>query len=343
MTYRLSFCIPTFNFGQYIAETLQSIISQANEHVQIVIVDGGSTDDTAEIVADAMTRFPQIKFIQREKRCGVDLDILESVSQADGEYCWLFSSDDVLAPDAISRALQAIETRNWNVFLMGTKLCDLQMNPMHDHAILACKQCLTFDWSDPKQRSDYFRRAHTSTAFFSFISNIIVYRDQWLSSPTEKQFIGSCWIIAAKIAAMSRIGLRVHYSPDIFLLKRVGNDSFAAQGLIPRIKLSIAGFRFLWAHFYGVNSYEYRQVSRVVLNEYPLIEMLSIKLKLIPNATLQEKKEFYALARFHYNENAWLGAINYLVVRSSPIWLLKISQTAFLFLLAVKHPRKIWP
>ena len=342
MTCKLSFCIPTFNFGPYIAETLRSIISQADEQVQIVIVDGGSTDNTAEIVADAMTRFPHIKFIQRQERCGVDLDILESVAQADSEYCWLFSSDDVLAPGAINRALQAIENGGWNVFLMGIKLCDLQMNPIREHAILACKECLTFDWSDCKQRYDYFSRAHTSTAFFSFISNIIVHRDQWLSSPTQEQFIGSCWIIAAKIAALSLKGLQVRYDPNIFLFRRGENDSFAAQGLIPRIKLSIVGFRALWAHFYSASSYEYKHVSRAVSNEYPLIEMLSMKLKLIPNATQPEQKTFYALARLHYNENAWLGTIYYFIVRFSPIWMLTIAQTGFQGLLAINQSRKVW-
>src|SRR6185503_3718487 len=104
MSIKLSFCIPTFNFGPFIGETLRSIIDQADERVQIVIVDGGSTDDTSAIVAQATARFPQIKFIRREKRYGIYLDILETVIQADGEYCWLFSSDDLLAPGALVRA-----------------------------------------------------------------------------------------------------------------------------------------------------------------------------------------------------------------------------------------------
>ena len=93
--YDLSFCIPTYNFAAFIGETLDSIIQQADDRVQIVIVDGGSTDNTAQIVAEKARSFPNIKFIQRTQRCGVDLDILESVAQADGEFCWLFSSDDL--------------------------------------------------------------------------------------------------------------------------------------------------------------------------------------------------------------------------------------------------------
>ena len=86
----VSFCIPTYNFAKFIGETLDSIIQQADERVQIVIVDGGSTDGTAEIVRDKSRDFPNIKFIQRSQRCG-STRYSESVAQADGEFCWLFS------------------------------------------------------------------------------------------------------------------------------------------------------------------------------------------------------------------------------------------------------------
>ena len=47
---RLSICIPTYNFGEFIGATLQSIIKQATDEVEIVVVDGASTDNTAEVV-----------------------------------------------------------------------------------------------------------------------------------------------------------------------------------------------------------------------------------------------------------------------------------------------------
>ncbi len=341
MTYTLSFCIPTLNFGSFIGETLQSILGQTDERVQVVIVDGGSTDNTAAIVAEAITRCPRIKLIQREKRCGVDLDILESVAQADAEYCWLFSSDDVLVAGAIAQAMKSIEQGGWDVFLMGIKLCDLQMKPLHDHPILTCTYPRIFDWSDPCQRADYFRHAHTSTAFFSFISNIIVRRDRWLATPTEEHFIGSCWIIAAKLAAMSLQGIRVRFDPGIYLFKRGENDSFAANGLIPRIKLSIVGFRDLWSYFYGDDSFEARQVSRVVANEYPLVEMLSMKLRLIPNATCEERGRFYSLARLHFRDRASSGQVCYGILRLSPVWFLRITQYAFHFLRSVRQLVKV--
>lgn len=40
---RLSICIPTYNFGEFIGETLDSIVCQATDETEIVIVDGAST------------------------------------------------------------------------------------------------------------------------------------------------------------------------------------------------------------------------------------------------------------------------------------------------------------
>jgi len=50
---RLSICIPTYNFGRFIGETLDSILPQATEDVEVTVVDGASTDNTADIVENA--------------------------------------------------------------------------------------------------------------------------------------------------------------------------------------------------------------------------------------------------------------------------------------------------
>jgi abequosyltransferase len=58
----LSICIPTYNFGKFIGQTLESIIPNLTEAVEVVILDGGSTDDTADVVAQKQRNFPQIQY-----------------------------------------------------------------------------------------------------------------------------------------------------------------------------------------------------------------------------------------------------------------------------------------
>ena len=339
MNIRLSFCIPTLNFGSFIGETLRSIIDQADERVQIVIVDGGSTDNTAAVVAEAATRFPNIKFIQREKRYGLDVDILETVKQADGEFCWLLGSDDLLVPGAVARAMSAIEAGGWDIFLTGVKICNLVMQPLHDHPILDCTEPQTFDWSVPAQRADYFRRAQTSTAFFSFISDVLVHRERWLAAPTIERFIGSYWIIAAKVFAMSQTGLRVRFDPAICVLKRLDNDSFAALGLMWRIDLSFRGFRDLACYFFGEGSLEANEVSRCVGNEFSFLTVLDIKRRIVQGGSRETRQAFYALVRRNYAGDGVRNRVRYALVRLSPSWILTILRPPCLFLMSLAKPK----
>lgn len=332
MNIRVSFCIPTLNFGAYIAETLLSIAAQAGADVEIVVIDGGSTDNTAEEVHRVTRIFPAIRFVQSQTRRGIDHDILRSVEEARGEYCWLFSSDDILAPGALARAFDAIAIGGWDVLVVGMTLCDVQMQPQNNHRILSCSQARTFDWSNPRERSEYFRLAHTSTAFFSFISNVLVRRDAWLTDPPVERFVGSCWIIAAKVFGMSTKRLRVRFDPAICVLKRGDNDSFAADGLIRRIALSFRGFRDLGSFFFGEESFEATQISRVVRNEYPFLDVLDLKRRIVTGGSDSTSQDFYQLVRRHYPGSAPWHLCRYLAVRLTPASILSLARPPYLFL-----------
>ena len=88
---RLSVCIPTYNFGRFIGETLESIVRQATEEVEIVVLDGGSTDNTTEVVEGFRDAFPRLRYYRQDFKGGIDRDMAKSVELARGEYCWLFS------------------------------------------------------------------------------------------------------------------------------------------------------------------------------------------------------------------------------------------------------------
>ena len=296
--YDLSFCIPTYNFADFLPQTLESIVSQADDRVQIVIVDGASTDNTPEVVEQWRQRFPHIKYIRRPARCGVDPDILESVKQADGEYCWLFSADDILAPHAIALIREELRLP-WSVWLTNFALCDRHMRRLEKHRILAVQEPTTFDWNQPEQRRAHLDLAETTTAFFSFISGIVIRRDAWMSVPEQTEFVGSCWIIAAQIFALAPRGLVVRYHPGEALWKRGDNDSFMSQGLIRRLDLSVTGFRKVATHYFGPGSPEARAVSRALRNEFSPWFLAQQRMRMLAPA---EIPVFHRIARNQFSD-----------------------------------------
>src|SRR5665213_1861981 len=164
---RLSVCIPTYNFGAFIAETLQSIATQLQDGVEIVVLDGGSSDDTAEVVGAFAQRHPQIRYHRRPERGGIDRDMARTVALASGEYCWLFGADDTMQPGALARMLTRLDG-DAELLLCGVTYCSLQMEPLFQGEVAQISNDTRFDFSLREQRLSYFSRASTTLAFFSF-------------------------------------------------------------------------------------------------------------------------------------------------------------------------------
>ena len=110
-------------------------MSQATDEVEIVVLDGGSTDNTAEVVEGFRSAFPRLRYYRQDFKGGIDRDMAKSVELARGEYCWLFSSDDVMAEGALDRILRKIRSR-MDLYLCGFTKCTIDMKPVAKHPIL---------------------------------------------------------------------------------------------------------------------------------------------------------------------------------------------------------------
>ena len=204
MNIKLSICIPTYNFGKFIGDTLKSIVDQECEGVEIVIVDGASTDNTSEVVKKYQAKFSRITYCVLDRRGGIDSDLAKTVLLSKGEYCWFFSADDIMRPNAIEKVLSELRG-GLEVYLCGFTLSSFDMQPIVDHNILNTKSEMIFNLTDPNQRLEYFRKAQTTTEFFSFCSSLVFRKDKWDLVDPDLSFIGTCWAHAAIIFKLSLI------------------------------------------------------------------------------------------------------------------------------------------
>src|SRR5206468_8104733 len=164
---RLSICMPTYNFGRFIGDALESILRQAADDVEIVVLDGASTDNTSEVVRSFQARFPRLHYHRRDRRGGIDRDMARAVELANGDYCWLFSSDDVMREGALGDVLEEI-TLGCDLYLCGLTLCTLDMQPIRPHRILRLPCDAVFELANEQDLLRYFMLAVMNSAFFIF-------------------------------------------------------------------------------------------------------------------------------------------------------------------------------
>ncbi len=109
---KISIVTPSFNQGEFIEETILSVVNQNYPHVEYILVDGGSTDDTMEIV----DRYRQyFSYVVSEVDSGQSSALNKGFRQATGEiFTWL-NSDDRLAPNALYAVALAFYTSKADV------------------------------------------------------------------------------------------------------------------------------------------------------------------------------------------------------------------------------------
>jgi glycosyltransferase involved in cell wall biosynthesis len=99
----VSIVTPSFNQAPYIEATIQSVLSQDYPHIQYLIVDGGSTDGTVEIIKKHAGR---VAWWVSEPDKGQTDAINKGFGQAQGQILAWLNSDDTYEPGAVSAAVK---------------------------------------------------------------------------------------------------------------------------------------------------------------------------------------------------------------------------------------------
>lgn len=102
----VSIVIPSFNQHKFIEKSILSIINQNYDNLEIIIIDGGSTDNTISIIKKYEK---YISYWVSEKDQGQSDALNKGFKISKGEiFCWL-NSDDLLLPNAINIAVNTLE------------------------------------------------------------------------------------------------------------------------------------------------------------------------------------------------------------------------------------------
>ena len=122
---KITIITPSFNQGQYIEETIRSIFLQHYPHLEYIIIDGGSSDETVEIIKK-YEKF--IDFWVSEPDNGQTHAINKGLHRATGQFFNWINSDDMLLPNALWNLARKIEKHPDIDVFCGQKNCGFNLN-----------------------------------------------------------------------------------------------------------------------------------------------------------------------------------------------------------------------
>lgn len=220
----VSVVMPTYNCASFIAESIESVISQTVTDWEIQIVDDCSTDNTAEILQPYLQKYPTIHYYCLPQNGGPAVARTEAIKRATGKYIAFLDSDDLWAPDKLEKQIAFME-KTGAVFSCTAYE---QINEEGESLHLACI---------PPQKTNYNKMLRLSDP----IGNLTVMYDQekigkYEVPPIRKRNDYALWL---------RILHDVDYCygmPDVLAKYRIRKNSVSSK------KLALAKYHWYLYH-----------------------------------------------------------------------------------------------
>lgn len=216
---KLSICITTLNRAAFIGATLDSILMQLVEGVEIVVVDGASSDDTATVMGGYAVRCAALRYIREDTNSGIDADYDKAVGYARGDYCWLMTDDDLLVPGAVARVLEVLAEAP-DLLIVDAKVYGVDLaSPLQSHR-------LGFSGRRDYRHDDTDALLADAGDALSFIGGVVVRRTLWLERDRARYY-GSLFVHAGTIFQAPVAHAVVLAEPLVTI--RLGNQMWSSR------------------------------------------------------------------------------------------------------------------
>ena len=125
---------PSLNYGQFLSNCLESVASQEGVTFEHLIIDGGSSDDSAAVVAN----FPHAIWSQEPDE-GMSSAINKGFDRAKGDWVMWLNADDRLKPNVLSKLLEQLKNSNADIVYGNWDFIN--------EAGITIRHIMTFPWS----------------------------------------------------------------------------------------------------------------------------------------------------------------------------------------------------
>ncbi|MBL3619114.1 MAG: glycosyltransferase family 2 protein [gamma proteobacterium endosymbiont of Lamellibrachia anaximandri] len=130
---QISVIIPTYNRVDTLPRALDSVLSQHLAPDEVIVVDDGSTDETAELIS---RRYPQCRYLHQPNQ-GVSSARNLGIREAQGEWIALLDSDDAWLPQKLQLQSEALKAEPGHLICHTEEIWirnGVRVNAMHKHA-----------------------------------------------------------------------------------------------------------------------------------------------------------------------------------------------------------------
>jgi glycosyltransferase involved in cell wall biosynthesis len=140
----VSVVVPTYNYSQYISQAIESVLAQTYPNIEIVVIDDGSTDDTASIIGKFGNKI-QYHFQSNQ---GLSAARNRGIELSSGTYIQFLDSDDKLGPQTIEAKVRYLNQNPDVVFACGPNRLLFEGNSY----LYNLRQNLLYGWRLPNNR-----------------------------------------------------------------------------------------------------------------------------------------------------------------------------------------------
>lgn len=261
----VSVIIPVYKVERYIAETIESVLSQTYQNFEIIIVDDESPDQSIEICRKFSDR--RIKIIQQKNR-GLAGARNTGIRQSQGQYIALLDSDDLWLPEKLERHLNHLKSRpEVGVSFCRSVFIDENGNPLEiyqmpkltdiDAHYIFCRNPIG-NGSVPVIRREVFEGIKFQANFYGEPE------DYYFDDRFHQSEDIECWMRIVLQTAWKVEGI-----PEALTLYRVNSSGLSAhvapqleswEAMVEKTRTTAPDFVAEWEHL--ARAYQYRYLAR---------------------------------------------------------------------------------
>lgn len=207
----ISVVIPVYNTAPYLEKCLESVVNQTYQNLQIIIINDGSTDNSAEICQKFSEKDDRIEFINKQNE-GVSIARNIGIEKSKGEWIYFLDSDDFIDLNMFEYLIETVFKKECDVIQFGIR--SFKNNQLVSERLPSNNKEYTdlrkfIEENQLKPISAWLHLIHTS-----LVKNNSLYFNENLKHGEDMLFMYSTYSYARKIFVLDKVFYNQVLSPN---------------------------------------------------------------------------------------------------------------------------------